>query len=306
MTHRHQAGLVGAIEAGGTHYRCALGSPDGDIFDVASFATTEPAHTLGQAIAFFAASRTPLRALGIAHFGPVDIDPQSSRYGHVLATPKPGWSGSDVLGRFRSAFNVPTVFQSDVNAAAIGEGTLGAAQGKACHVYVTIGTGIGGGVVVDGRLLQDMQHPELGHMWVGRAPDDTYPGCCPFHGDCLEGLAAGPALHGRWQAAGETLPPDHPAWVLQAFYLARMCMNITLCYAPQRIVLGGGAMQLPGLLARIQSRFLDCMKGYRLPEGGAGHFICAPALQGQSALRGALILAGRALAPAQAAMLSNR
>ena len=291
---------VGAIEAGGTHYKCALGTADGQILRSATFATTGPDATVGQAIDFFAAHGSELGALCVAHFGPVDIDRGSPRYGQVLETPKPGWAGLDVLGRYGAALGVPTVLQSDVNAAAVGEGALGAAQGLRDFVYVTIGTGIGGGVMIDGRLLNDGRHPELGHMHVGRLPDDPFPGCCPFHGDCLEGLAAGPALRARWHRGGEDLPPDHPAWDMQARYLARMCMNLALCYAPQRIILGGGVMQPKGLLERIRSRFAEAMNGYMCPAGALEDFICASPMNGEAAIRGALILAGRALPPAPA------
>lgn len=292
--------LVGAIEAGGTHYKCALGTPDGRILQSVSFATTDPEATVGQAIDFFSAHGGGLGALCVAHFGPVDIDPRSSSHGHVLATPKPGWAGLDVLGRYRAALGTPTVVQSDVNAAAVGEGALGAAQGLRDFVYVTIGTGIGGGVMIDGRLLTDGRHPELGHMRVGRLAHDPFAGCCPFHADCLEGLAAGPALRARWHCAGEHLPPDHAAWEMQAHYLARMCMNLALCYAPQRIILGGGAMQPQGLVERIRARFAEYMNGYMCPAGPLEEFICASPMNGEAAIRGALILAGRALPRAQA------
>lgn len=287
--------FVGAIEAGGTHYKCVVGTREGDIVDSLSFATSAPSLTIEKAIAFFARHGERLGAICVAHFGPVDIDRRSPRYGHVLATPKPGWAGLDVLGMYRSALGKPMVFQSDVNAAAIGEGELGAARGLRDYVYVTIGTGIGGGVVIDGRLLTDGRHPEVGHMRVGRVAHDAYPGCCPFHGDCLEGLASGPALRARWNLPGEALPPEHPAWDLQAHYLAQLCLNLTLCFAPQRIILGGGAMQPHGLLARIRERFKDYMNGYMTPAIALEDFICASPMNGEAATRGALILAGRLL-----------
>lgn len=296
MTQHHKP-LVGGIEAGGTHYKCVLGTPDGEIVDHVHFDTGMPEATLARAISFFSAHKERLQALCVAHFGPVDIDRQSARYGHVLATPKPGWAGFDVLGRYRAALGVPTVFQSDVNVAAIGEGALGAARGLRNHIYVTIGTGIGGGVVIEGRLLGDGWHPEVGHMHVGRLAHDPYGGCCPFHGDCLEGLASGPALRGRWQQVGEALPPDHPAWELQAHYLARLCMNLTLCYAPERIVFGGGVMQAPGLLDRIRVRLAETMNGYMAPAAPLEDFVCASFMTGEAATRGALILAGQAIAP---------
>ena len=200
--------LVGGLEAGGTHIRCVVGTVDGEILDSTAFNTAGPDETIARALGFFSGLRDRIRALGIAHFGPVDIAPDSPRFGHVLTTPKQGWADHDVVSDYRRGLAVPIAFQSDVNAAAIGEGTLGAAQGLRHYVYVTVGTGIGAGVVVNGQLLHDARHPEVGHMLVGRDVErDTYPGCCPFHGDCLEGLASGTALQGRWGVPGEQLPP---------------------------------------------------------------------------------------------------
>lgn len=287
--------LVGGIEAGGTHYKCAVGTPAGEILESASFATVGPEETLAQAIAFFRRQGAGIRALGVAHFGPADIDRRSPDVGRIGPTPKPGWSGVDVIGRYQAALSLPIAFETDVNAAAIGEGALGAAAGLRNYAYVTVGTGIGGGVVVNGQLLHEARHPEIGHMRVGRAAHDPYPGCCPFHGDCLEGLASGPALKGRWRVAGEALPPEHPAWPLQAHYLAIMCMNLTLSYVPDRIILGGGVMQQPGMVARIQACYRELMNGYMTPPGPLERFICASPLQGQAALCGALILAAQVL-----------
>lgn len=291
--------LVGGIEAGGTHTKCVLGTVSGAILHSVSFRTSTPDETIGQALDFFTGHQAEIQALGIAHFGPVDIDQRSPSYGSVLKTPKPGWSDLDVVARYRRVLSVPVAFQSDVNAAAVGEAALGAAQGLSNFVYVTVGTGIGGGVMINGRLLHDAGHPEIGHMLVGRDHRaDPYEGCCPFHQDCLEGLASGPALKGRWGCSGEDLSPDHPAWALQARYLAAMCMNLTNCYAPEKIILGGGVMQQPFMPAMIRDRYLELMKGYmrHVTANAFNEFIVASPMQGNGATRGALILAGQALA----------
>ncbi|MBL0087854.1 MAG: ROK family protein [Ideonella sp.] len=292
--------LVGGIEAGGTHIKCVVGTVEGDIQDSTAFNTAGPDETIERALGFFSGLRGGIQALGIAHFGPVDIARDSPRFGHVLTTPKRGWADRDVVSEYRRGLAVPIAFQSDVNASAIGEGALGAAQGLRHYVYVTVGTGIGAGVVVNGQLLHDDRHTEVGHMLVGRDfKRDTYPGCCPFHGDCLEGLASGTALQGRWGVPGEQLAPDHPGWSLQAHYLAVMCVNLSNCYVPQRIILGGGAMQQPMLIPMIRQRFAELMGGYM---GGTldrldGYIVASP-MQGQSATRGALILAGQLLGQA--------
>lgn len=288
--------LVGGIEAGGTHYRCVLGTAGGDTLSSISFPTGAPEETLAKAIAFFAGQPDPISALGVGHFGPADIDPQSTSFGRMLKTPKPGWSDFDVLAPLRQ-LGVPTVFQSDVNAAAVGEGALGAARGLDHFVYLTVGTGIGGGVVVNGQLLHHARHPEIGHMRVGRdATQDAYEGCCPFHHDCLEGLASGPALKGRWGVPGEQLPPDHQAWSLQAHYMAALCMNLNACYSPDRIIFGGGVMQQPRLIAMIRQRYLEMMNGYMQASADTVEdFIVASPMQGNAATRGALVLAGQAL-----------
>lgn len=291
--------LVGGIEAGGTHCKCVIGTPGGDIVSSASFSTTTPDQTIAQVLDFFTQSPHRIEALGIAHFGPVDIDLKSPGFGRILKAPKQGWSDVDVVGRYRSVLQVPVAFQSDVNAAAIGEATLGAGCGLSNFVYVTVGTGIGGGVMINGRLLHDARHPEIGHMLVGRHHlIDTYAGCCPFHQDCLEGLASGPALKGRWGIAGENLGPDHPAWALQAHYLATLCVNLANFYVPEKIIFGGGVMQRPFLPAMILERYLVLMQGYMqlITADADNDFIVASPLQGNAATRGALLMAGQALA----------
>lgn len=255
----------GAIEAGGTKFNCVLADEHYNILAHTRIPTTRPQDTLKLALDFFTQQRQiyALQAVGIASFGPVELTPDSPCYGFITHTPKPGWSHTNLVGYFRKNLAVPVAFQTDVNGAALGEWRFGAAQG--CHnfVYVTIGTGIGAGVFSQGNLLQGISHPEVGHMLIPqKSPQDTFAGCCPFHGNCLEGLASGPAILQRWQTPAESLPAHHPGWELEAFYLAAMCVNITLMYAPQKIILGGGVMQHQPLFSLIHQQFDHLIAGY--------------------------------------------
>ena len=207
--------LVGGIEAGGTKFVCAVGSGPDEVRDEIRFPTTSPDETIDRAIAFFRDRQQrcgALAAVGIASFGPVDPNPTSPRFGTITTTPKPGWRDTDFAGRVRRAMGIPVGFDTDVNAAALGEARWGAAQGLDSFISLTVGTGIGGGGLVGGVLMHGLIHPEMGHIRIphDRAAD-PYPGCCPFHGDCLEGLASGPALEARWGQPADALPADHPA-----------------------------------------------------------------------------------------------
>jgi fructokinase len=282
----------GGIEAGGTRWNCAL-SVDGEGVDrVETFATTTPAETLGQAIEFFA-SAPDLEALGVGAFGPVEVDPASPRFGTITTTPKPGWRDTDVVGPLREALAVPVALDTDVNAAAVGEWTRGAARGLETFVYVTVGTGIGGGVLVGGRPVHGLLHPEVGHMLIPHdRARDPFEGCCPFHGDCLEGLASGTALRARWGSAGEELT-DPAAWDLEAEYLALGLANLVLIVSAQRIVLGGGVGGAPGLLDRVRVRLPEVLAGYvAAPTLEAiDEYLVPPALGERSGVIGAIELA---------------
>src|SRR5688572_4415011 len=220
----------GAIEAGGTKFVCGAGTGPDDL-DFIQFPTTSPAETIARAIDFFKGKQ--LAAVGIASFGPVDL-----KTGFITASPKAGWNNVDFVGTVRKALALPVGFDTDVNGAALAEARWGAAQGIDDFVYITVGTGIGGGAIVNGKLVHGRLHPEMGHVRIPRDPTDSHPGSCPFHIDCLEGLAAGPALQARWGTASE-LPPAHPAWKLEAHYLALGIANLACTLSPQRIVLGG-------------------------------------------------------------------
>lgn len=289
--------LFGGIEAGGTKFVCAIGSGPGDICAETRFPTTTPAETIARAIAFFReqAPGGDLAALGIASFGPVDVNPASPTFGYITATPKPGWSHTDLAGPLRRAFGLPVGFDTDVNGAALGEHRWGAAQGLDTFIYLTIGTGVGGGGMVGGRLMHGLVHPEMGHI---RLPHDwqadPFPGHCPFHGDCLEGMAAGPALEARWGQRAETFSPDHPAWALEAEYLAQALAIFICTLSPQRIILGGGVMGNTQLFPLIRRRVQEVLNGYvQAPAilAAIDDYIVPPGLGAYAGVLGAIALA---------------
>ena len=217
--------MFGGIEAGGTKFVCAVGSSPEDLV-TQHFPTTTPAETIARAAEFFAGYKE-LRSIGLASFGPLDLNPASKTFGHIINTPKTAWRNFDFAGEVARTTKLPVTIDTDVNGAALAEARWGAARGLDTFVYITVGTGIGGGGLVNGKVMHGLLHPEMGHLRVPHdRDDDAYAGCCPFHGDCLEGLASGPALHARWGRAPETLPSEHPAWDLQAHYLALGIQNI--------------------------------------------------------------------------------
>jgi fructokinase len=278
---------------------CAVGTGPADLRAETRFPTTTPEETLGQAIDFFreqaGALGEPLAALGVASFGPLDPNRASPTYGHITTTPKPGWAHADVVGPLKAALELPVAFDTDVNGAALGEHRWGAAQGLHTFVYLTIGTGLGGGAMVEGRLLHGLLHPEMGHVLLPHDWDeDPFPGTCPYHGDCFEGLAAGPALEARWGQPGETLPPDHPAWPLEAHYLALGLMSYVLTLSPQRIILGGGVMQQPHIFPLVRQELLELLNGYvQAPEilEGMDDYVVPPGLGNRAGVLGAIALA---------------
>jgi len=288
----------GGIEAGGTKFICAVGSGSDDITSEAHIPTTTPPETLKKTIEFFKGQARPVKAIGIGSFGPLDANINSPGYGHIMTTPKPGWSNMDILGEIQSSLDVPCGFDTDVNAAALGEHRWGAAQGLDTFLYLTIGTGIGGGAIVGGKRLHGMMHPEMGHMYIPHDRDrDPFDGICPFHQDCLEGLASGPAIKARWGESGESLPGDHPAWKLEAHYLAIGLVNVIYALSPQRIIMGGGVMRQRHLFAMVRSEVKDLLKGYiQAPEilEHLDTFIVPPALGGKSGVLGAIALAEEA------------
>ena len=290
--------LFGGIETGGTKTVCAVGTGPDDIREEARFPTDNPDATIGGCIDMFKRWQPDLAAVGIASFGPVDLDPGSDTYGYVTTTPKPNWQYINLAGQVRDALSVPVSFDTDCNGAALGEHMWGAARGLDTFIYLTVGTGIGGGGMVGGQMLHGMLHPEMGHVTVPHDwEQDPYEGWCPYHGDCLEGLAAGPALEGRWRARGETLPPDHPAWPLEAQYLASGIINMLYVLSPQVVILGGGVMDNRFLYGMVRKEVLRQMNGYlRVPRllDNLESFIVPPALGNKSGVLGAIALATKA------------
>jgi fructokinase len=286
--------LLGGIEAGGTKFVCAVAGNDGEILDETTFSTTMPDQTVRRAIEFLQ-RQGELKAIGISCFGPVDLTPGSPTYGTITTTPKPGWANADIVGRIRQAFDVPVGFDTDVNGAALGEYRWGAAQGLDTFVYLTIGTGIGGGGMVNGKLIHGLVHPEMGHMRIPHDLNrDPFAGVCPFHGDCLEGLATGPAIEARWGQRGETLPPDHPAWALEARYIALGVVNLVCILSPQRVILGGGVMQQAQLFPMIRSEVQQLLNGYvKAPAilERIEAYIVPPGLGSRAGVKGAIALA---------------
>ncbi len=294
--------LVGALEAGGTKCVCAIGRGPADLQAITRIATTTPDETLAAVNAYFTgqmAGGTAIEAVGIACFGPVDLSPGSNHWGHVTATPKAGWQNIDVAGPIARATVLPVAFDTDVNGAALAEARWGAGQGADPVIYVTVGTGIGGGAVVNGRPVHGLVHTEMGHIRVQRHRDDAFPGRCPWHGDCLEGLACGPALIDRWGDDVADLPPDHPAWAMQADYLGQLCATLILICSPQRLILGGGVMAQTHLYDAVRSRTRELLAGYvahPLAADRIAQLIVAPGLGERAGLLGALALAQDRLA----------
>ena len=293
-------GVYGGIEAGGTKIVCAVGTAPDDIRAEERYATVAPEDAIPRAVRFFQehVAAGELDAVGIASFGPVDPDRKSPTWGHVTTTPKPGWAHTDFAGQIRRALGVPVGFDTDVNAAALGEHRWGAARGLHTFIYLTVGTGIGGGAMVEGKLLHGMMHPEMGHIRVPHDwAADPFQGACIYHGDCLEGLAAGPAIEARWGQRGEMLPPDHPAWELEARYLALGAVNYTLTLAPQRIIMGGGVMAQAHLFPLIRRHVRALLADYlQVPQiaSDLDRFVVPPELGGRAGVLGAIALAERA------------
>ena len=286
--------LYAGIEAGGTKFNCVIGTDPRTILRRTKIATTTPEETLAAVKDWFVQQSLELgalSALGIACFGPLDLKPSSLRYGYITATPKAHWSNTEIAGYFQRHFGIPVGFDTDVNGSALGEHLHGAAKDIDDFVYVTIGTGVGAGVFINGRPLTGMVHPELGHIRLPKKAADSFDGNCAFHGDCLEGLVSGPAIEARWNCIAALLPQEHPAWDLEAHYLALMCVNIAMSYSPQRIILGGGVMDQSHLFGVIRAKFAQLMSGYMLPDIELEEFIVAPGLPGFSGEVGALALA---------------
>jgi fructokinase len=284
----------GGVEAGGTKWVCAVGTGPGDLEATDTVPTTSPEETIGRAVAFFE-REGPVDAIGIGSFGPVDPNPSSPTWGFITTTPKPGWANTDLARQFRRRLSVPVAFDTDVNAAALGEHRWGAAQGCDTFCYVTIGTGIGGGGIVNGAPMHGLLHPEFGHLRIPHDRTvDPFDGVCPYHGDCWEGLAAGPAIEARWGKRGEELLEVDEVWTLEARYVALGLVSVISIVSPERIVLGGGVMNAPGLLSLVRRQVVEIVGGYlETPALGetVADYVVPPALGSRSGVLGAIALA---------------
>lgn len=283
---------LGAIEAGGTKFVCGIATENGEILERVSFPTETPEKTIENVINFF--KNKEIEAMGIGSFGPIDLDLNSKTYGYITKTPKKYWSDFNLLGELKKYFDIPMIFDTDVNGAALGEATWGAAKGLKNCLYLTIGTGIGGGALVSGELVHGMLHPEMGHILVTKHPEDNYKGKCPFHKNCFEGLAAGPAIEERWETKAYNLPKDHKAWELEAYYIAQALMNYILILSPEKIILGGGVMKQEQLFPLVRKYVKELLNGYVQTDeilNNIDNYIVYPELGDNAGLLGAVALA---------------
>lgn len=288
----------GALEAGGTKMVMSILDASGTILERQTMPSLKPTMTIPQMIAFFSARG--ISALGIGSFGPLDLNPASADYGHITNTPKLAWRHYPLLPTFINALGIPAALDTDVNAAALAEHRLGTARGLHSCLYVTVGTGVGGGLMVNDRCVHGLTHPELGHQLLAPVPDDPAPeGFCPYHRRCLEGLASGPAMMKRWGIPAQELPEDHPAWGLEADYLAQMCVNAMLTFSPEKIILGGGVMHQQCLMPMIREKTAALLNGYIVHpavKAGLRDYIVSPGLGDNSGVLGAWLLAKQAYA----------
>lgn len=282
---------IGALEAGGTKMVCAIGDENGKIEKRVSFPTQTPKETLPQILEFF--GNEEIAALGIGCFGPVELDRRSPVYGYITSTPKLAWANYDIVGKFEEALNVPVGFDTDVNGAALGEVFFGAARGCDPAIYITIGTGVGVGIYVNGALLHGLIHPEAGHILITRRHGDTYRGKCPYHENCLEGLAAGPAIMERWGKPAAELTDRKEVWELESDYLAQAVANYILTLSPQKVILGGGVMHQEQMFALVRKKVQEKLNSYLQNDRIAEHieeYIVPPALGDNAGITGAFLL----------------
>ena len=286
---------LGALEAGGTKMVCAIGDESGKIYEQVSIPTETPEITMPRLISYF--EERKIEALGIGCFGPIDPDKKSETYGYITSTPKLAWADYNIVGTMEKSLMIPVGFDTDVNGSVLGEVTFGQAKGKNCVVYVTIGTGVGAGIYIEGKLLHGMLHPEAGHILLSKREDDTYEGKCPYHKTCMEGLAAGPAIQERWGKRAADLKDDERVWDLEAYYIAQALVDYILILSPQMIILGGGVMHQEQLFPQIRSYVKKMMNGYIKTKEMADldHYIVPASLHDDQGIMGALELGRRAL-----------
>lgn len=280
--------MLGAIEAGGTKFVLAVSDNNLEHVEKLSIPTTTPEDTFEKIFEFF--DNYALDAIGVGSFGPIDVNKQSPTYGHVTSTPKLAWQNVDFLGKLKERYDVPMGWTTDVNAAAYGELKKGAALGKNSCLYLTVGTGIGGGAVINGQPLEGFGHPEMGHILVRIHDDDSYEGACPYHKNCLEGLASGPAIEERYNKKAQYLTDNKEAWEIEAYYLAQALISYTLILSPEKIILGGGVMKQKQLFPLIRAEFSKLLNDY-VDTPDLEEYIVPPQLQDNAGITGCLLLA---------------
>ena len=292
---KSEKSLYGGIEGGGTKFVCAVGSNPENVVNEVRFPTTTPSETIQRACEFFNPYKSQLRGIGLGSFGPVDIDPDSPTYGFITTTPKPGWANTNILGMLREKMSVPIVMDMDVAAAAMGEFKWGASKGLDPSLYLTIGTGIGGGVIVGGKPFRGLVSLEMGHIRIPRNLElDPFQGDCPYHGDCFEGVASGPAIQARFSRRAETLSDDDPFWAVEAEYIAYALVNYIFTFAPKKIVLGGGVMQKSFLFGKIRRKVHELLNNYlnhKMLINNIEEYIVPPLLGNRAGVLGGLGLA---------------
>lgn len=287
---------LGSIEAGGTKFVCAVGNENGEIFERVVFPTKSPHETMENVINFFQGKE--IEAMGVGSFGPISLNPKAEDYGSITTTPKLLWQNYNILKKLKEHFDIPIGFDTDVNVAALGEYTWGGAKGLNSCFYMTVGTGIGAGIIAEGNMIHGLLHPEAGHIIVPRHPEDNFEGGCPFHKICLEGMASGPAIEKRWGKKGSELPPDHIAWDIEAYYIAVAMVQTILMVSPERIILGGGVMKQTQLFDKIRRKTAELLNGYvKVPAITLDmeSYIIPPALGDNAGICGGLALAAREL-----------
>ncbi len=283
--------VLGALEAGGTKMVCAIGNENGKIIKQVKFPTTTPEETMPPIIEYF--KKHDVDAIGIACFGPIDLNTDSDTYGYILNTPKLAWKNYNIVGAVKDELHIPVGFDTDVNGSMLGEATWGCAKGLTDAIYITVGTGIGGGVLSGGKLQHGMLHPELGHILMVPGKGDNYKGKCPYHGTCFEGMAAGPAIEERWGTKAEQLVDKAEVWELEAYYIAQAIVNYIMILSPQKIILGGGVMHQLQLFPLIRQKVKELMAGYietsELKD--IDNYICPASLNDDQGIMGAIKLA---------------
>lgn len=287
--------LFGGIEGGGTKFNCAVGDSPHHLIAEARFPTTMPAETIAQVVDFFVPYIDQMQGIGLGSFGPFDVDPASPTFGYITTTPKPHWANTNILGMLREKIDLPIAVEMDVVVAGLGEAKWGASKNDSHSLYLTIGTGIGGGYIVRGRPFHPLTSLEMGHIRLFHDLElDPFRGACPYHGDCFEGLASGPAIEARFGQRGETLTDDHPFWEIEANYIAQALVNYILSMAPQRIIIGGGVMQNDFMFPSVRKKVQELLNGY-IQDATVleqiDEYIVSPALGGRSGVLGGIALA---------------